>query len=516
MNAEELAKALPFEAAGKLPFDANRAMLRHTLSAEVYQNGEARQEVIVMAAPAGGGGPAPEPAVQQKLEVVGIHVEPNALIECFGHLFRRKGDENVCTMFIDMGAGATHVVIAHGKNMVFAKHVPVGGDLMNRLVADALKVGVAQAKDMRIRASRQQAQAAQPAGGRRGHRCRSGHRIRWAGRTRRGRGRGGHRPGDGGQGRRSDGGGGGEPDRRTAVVRCGITRAFSPGAWSTGRYSSAARAAISPCARRSRSGWPCLRRWAIPWRACSRTCDGQQRGRAPAAAGLGDCRGFGDSAAHRRTWNARLSRPNKRGCHDTGQHFDELPPGGLRREAPGGPHGGGVHRAAAGGGRRDRRRVPCTRSGACAGVFQERDRVNAAYEDASKKIAEAQELEKQKERMIQKADTITALMERVRRSILLGELTRMRPQGVNFVSLELKSREIAPAVKPNPELDKARRAQDGAPPDTRPPALDVTLTLTGTAPTDADVAAVHDGPAEKPAAGGRGAALLRGIQKEQG
>jgi Tfp pilus assembly protein PilN len=123
------------------------------------------------------------------------------------------------------------------------------------------------------------------------------------------------------------------------------------------------------------------------------------------------------------------------------------------------------------------------------GVFQERDRVNASYEDASKKIAEAQELEKQKERMIQKADTITALMERVRRSILLGELTRMRPQGVNFVSLELKSREIPQAVKPNAELDKARRAQDGLPPDVRPPALDVTLTLTGTAPTDADVAA---------------------------
>jgi len=122
------------------------------------------------------------------------------------------------------------------------------------------------------------------------------------------------------------------------------------------------------------------------------------------------------------------------------------------------------------------------------GVFQERDRVNAAYEDASKKIAEAQELEKQKERMIQKADTITALMERVRRSILLGELTRMRPQGVNFVSLELKSREIIAAVKPNAELEKARRAQDGTPPDNRPPAMDVTLTLTGTAPSDADVA----------------------------
>ena len=160
MNGEEFAKALPYEAAGKLPFDPNRARLRHTLSAEIYQNGEARQEVIVMAAPREAVDRHLSLLSRQKLEVVGIHVEPNAMVECFGHLFRRKGDENICTLFIDVGAGATHVVIAHGKTLVFAKHVPVGGDLLNRLVADALKVGVAQAKDMRIRASRQQAQAA--------------------------------------------------------------------------------------------------------------------------------------------------------------------------------------------------------------------------------------------------------------------------------------------------------------------------------------------------------------------
>ncbi len=160
MNAEEFAKALPYEAAGKLPFDANRAVLRHTLSAEVYQNGEARQEVIVMAAPRDAVDRHLNLLSRQKLEVVGIHVEPNAVIECFGHLYKRKGDEAISTLFIDMGAGATHAVIAHGKTLVFAKHVAVGGDTLNRLVADALKVSVAQAKDMRIRASRQQAQAA--------------------------------------------------------------------------------------------------------------------------------------------------------------------------------------------------------------------------------------------------------------------------------------------------------------------------------------------------------------------
>jgi Tfp pilus assembly protein PilN len=122
------------------------------------------------------------------------------------------------------------------------------------------------------------------------------------------------------------------------------------------------------------------------------------------------------------------------------------------------------------------------------GVFQSRDQVNAAFEEASNKILKAQELEQQKAHMIAKADTITTLMERVRRSILLGELTRMRPKGVNFLALELKTRELDAGARPNPDLDKARRAQEGLPGGGKSPAVDVTVTLTGTAPTDADVA----------------------------
>jgi type IV pilus assembly protein PilM len=154
MSNEELVKVLPFEAAGKLPFDASRAVLRHTIAGEVYQGNEAKQEVILMAAPRDAVDRHLNVLSKAKLEVVGIHVEPTALIECFGHIFKRKGDENISTMFIDMGAGSTHVVIAHGKNMVFAKHIGVGGDHFNRRVAETMKVDVGHARDRRARAPR--------------------------------------------------------------------------------------------------------------------------------------------------------------------------------------------------------------------------------------------------------------------------------------------------------------------------------------------------------------------------
>ena len=121
-------------------------------------------------------------------------------------------------------------------------------------------------------------------------------------------------------------------------------------------------------------------------------------------------------------------------------------------------------------------------------VFQERDRVNAAFEDASKKIAEAQEMEKQKERMIAKAEITTTLMEKVRRSKLLAEITKLRPKGVNFVSMDLKTKTIDQPIARVSDLEKARRAEQGLG-DAKPVKMDVILTLMGTALTNADVSA---------------------------
>ncbi len=165
MSAEDLVKALPFEASGKLPFDSSRAVLRHTIAGEVYQNNDVKQEVIVMAAPRESVDRHLNLLSKIKLEVVGIHVEPTALIECFGHIFKRKTDESISTLFIDMGAGSTHVVIAHGKNMVFAKHISMGGDQMNKRVADALKVDIGKAKELRVAVTHRLAKAPRlPAG----------------------------------------------------------------------------------------------------------------------------------------------------------------------------------------------------------------------------------------------------------------------------------------------------------------------------------------------------------------
>jgi hypothetical protein len=93
--------------------------------------------------------------------------------------------------------------------------------------------------------------------------------------------------------------------------------------------------------------------------------------------------------------------------------------------------------------------------------------------------------------MIRKAEIATTLMERVKRSALLAELTKMRPNNVNFMMIDLKSKEMAlpPGVQPNKDIAQASAPQGSKAEVPKPPAMDVTIILTGTAPTDAEVAA---------------------------
>ncbi len=67
-----------------------------------------------------------------KFDVVGMHCEPMMILKAFEHLFRRATDDKRTTCFIDIGAATTKVIIAHGKEMVFAKTIHAAGDHLIR------------------------------------------------------------------------------------------------------------------------------------------------------------------------------------------------------------------------------------------------------------------------------------------------------------------------------------------------------------------------------------------------
>lgn len=86
-----------------------------------------------------------------KLEPVGIQNEFIAAMDSFAPLSRRTEDHNSNTLYIDLGFGATNVLIAHGRNPVFAKSIDVGGRAFDQTIAKLMKIDDEDAHERRLR-----------------------------------------------------------------------------------------------------------------------------------------------------------------------------------------------------------------------------------------------------------------------------------------------------------------------------------------------------------------------------
>jgi hypothetical protein len=118
------------------------------------------------------------------------------------------------------------------------------------------------------------------------------------------------------------------------------------------------------------------------------------------------------------------------------------------------------------------------------------DRVNAAYADAARLIAEMQQLQGQKQTMLSKAETTASLMERVPRSYLLSILTNAMPEHVSLKEFNLDIRRVVTQAKPkaatagNAKFEAAQQQRNGN--VTSAPL--VVIDVTGYAGTDVEVA----------------------------
>lgn len=72
-------------------------------------------------------------------------------------------------------------------------------------------------------------------------------------------------------------------------------------------------------------------------------------------------------------------------------------------------------------------------------VKVEQQEINIHYTEAAKRISELEELERQKQQLVERAEVAAALVERVPRSILLAELINRMPDAVSLQEFDLKS-----------------------------------------------------------------------------
>ena len=151
MDDEMLRKALPWEVRGKIQIDPSHALLRHLVAGEIYQDSDPKNEVIVMAAARQLVNDLLNAASKAKLNVIGMNVEPSALIDCFGHIYRRKEDKQAVSCYVDIGSSSSRAIIAQGTQILFARTIKIGGEHLNRAVANALKLNLDDAKMLRIK-----------------------------------------------------------------------------------------------------------------------------------------------------------------------------------------------------------------------------------------------------------------------------------------------------------------------------------------------------------------------------
>lgn len=129
-----------------------------------HRNGQAQKEMICFA--------ISKDTVMQyvtllkkcKLEVVGVHTDTMAMIRAFDHVNRRDEDDNVTTLYVDLGWSGARVAITHGQHVKFARYIPIGGKHFDQLIAGSVHCDITSARAHRLSLQVKPVQAAQGAG----------------------------------------------------------------------------------------------------------------------------------------------------------------------------------------------------------------------------------------------------------------------------------------------------------------------------------------------------------------
>jgi len=164
MDESHLKRSLPKAAKDCLPFDSSDAILRHIVAGPFTGGGENEQEVIVIGAAREEINQLLAAAGKARLDVIGMNVEPMAIVDCFGHVYRRRGEEELAEFFVDIGRRGTRAMISQSGKLRVVRHIAVGGDDFNNAVAARMSIPTSDARTLRIKlASAEQSRAARTA-----------------------------------------------------------------------------------------------------------------------------------------------------------------------------------------------------------------------------------------------------------------------------------------------------------------------------------------------------------------
>lgn len=137
--------------------DPSRMVVRNHSVGKIVRDGATRHQVVCIAARRDAVMKYIELATQCKLEVVGMHSEPIALVRAHPYLVNGQNLGEGVPCYIDIGAGMTKLIVPHGEELAFAKTVHAAGDHLTRELAQMRGIKFDQARNLRTQPSMQHA-----------------------------------------------------------------------------------------------------------------------------------------------------------------------------------------------------------------------------------------------------------------------------------------------------------------------------------------------------------------------
>ncbi len=148
---DEIEQFMHEEVAGHFELDADSDEIRYMVAGSVHQGDEIKNEVIFFG--------ANRETIETHLSIiersglvpVAIDAVPCALFRSFQSSHRRQEDQDLVSVFVEVGSHLTTVVIGRGRQITFIKQIPIAAEQLNNDVASRLDISVDEAMVLRAR-----------------------------------------------------------------------------------------------------------------------------------------------------------------------------------------------------------------------------------------------------------------------------------------------------------------------------------------------------------------------------
>ena len=144
-DAEQIEQLMRKDIASQFGLDADKDEIRYMVAGNAYQADEIKNEVIFFGAEKESLSQHISLLEEAGLKPVGIDAAPCALFRCFRGSLRRQEDQQLVSVFIEVGGLFTTVIISRGQQISFVKQIPIAGRHLNQQVASKLNVGYEEA-----------------------------------------------------------------------------------------------------------------------------------------------------------------------------------------------------------------------------------------------------------------------------------------------------------------------------------------------------------------------------------